>query len=366
MRILDRYVLRSVLGLFIGCLLTFLFLYIIIDLFSHLDEILKNKVALTILAQYYLAFLPVIFVQVTPVACLLATLYTFGKLNHNNELIAMRASGLSIFQVIRTIIIFGLITSVFIFWVNDKFVPASTLVSQKIKAQMEGDSKKTQEKEQEIIGNLSMYGLKNRLFFVNKFLPRQKTMEGITILEHDEHQNIVKKIVANRGVYKDGFWRFYQSITYDFNENGQFKGEPQYLEEEVMTIPEPPREFLAQQQRPEYMSISQLEDYIWKLSKSGASGVVKRLKTEFYQRFTTPLTSIIIILLGIPFSFRMKRRATGLSSIALSIIVGFLYYVLNAVSLALGNTGMLIPVMAASLSHIIALAFSLYLINTLP
>lgn len=366
MRILDRYIIKSVLRLFLGCLLVFFFLYIIIDVFSHLDEILKQKVNLGILLHYYLSYLPIIFVQVSPIACLLSTLYTFGLLNRNNEIIAMRSSGLSIFQITKTIIIFGLIVSVFTFWVNDRFVPQSSLLTEKIKEQMETGAKKIKEKEQEVLNNLSMYGLRNRLFFVNKFSLAANTMEGIIILEHDEKQNITKKIVANKGVYKDGLWRFYQNITYNFDENGQIIREPQYLEEEIMAIPETPKEFLTQRQHPNFMTIAQIDDYIWKLSKSGATTVIRNLKVDLYQRFTSPLTSVIIILLGIPFALRMKKRATGISSIAFSIMVGFLYYVLNAVSIAFGKAGILMPFLSASLSHILALVSALYLINTLP
>lgn len=366
MRILDRYILKSVLALFFQCLLTFLFLYIIIDVFSHLDEILKQKANLDILGSYYLAYLPIIFVQVSPIACLLSTLYTFGSLNRNNELIAMRSAGLNIFQISRTVLIFGSIVSALVFWVNDRFVPASMSLTEKIKVQMESGTKKGKEKEREVITNLSMYGMKNRLFFVNKFSLATNTMEGIIFLEHDEKQNITKKIVANKGVYKDGKWTFYQCITYNFDEDVQIKEEPQYLEEELMDIPDTPYDFLHQMLLPDYMTISQLNSYIWRLSKSGATTVIRNLKVDIYQRFASPFTSLVIILLGIPFSMMMKKRATGLSSVGLSIMVGFLYYVLNAVSVALGKAGILMPTLAASLSHIIAIITAIYFIEHTP
>jgi len=366
MRILDRYIFKSALGIFLGCLLVFFFLYIIIDIFSHLEEILRQRVNIGILLQYYLSFLPLIFVQVTPIACLLATLYTFGALNRNNEIIAMRASGLSILQISKTVIIFAIIVSIFVFWVNDRFLPQSLTLTEKIKEQMETGVKKYKEKKDEIFTNLSMYGLKNRLYFVNKFSLATNTLEGIVILEHDERQNITKKIVASKGVYRDGLWRFYQNITYNFDENGQIIDEPKYSEEEIMAIPETPREFLSQRQRVDFMTIAQLDEYLWKLSKSGAITVIRNLKVDLYQRFTTPLTAIIITLLGIPFSIKMKKRATALSSIGLSIMVGFLYYVLNAVGIALGKAGLLIPILSASLSHIVAFITALYLIDTLP
>ena len=366
MRILDRYVLTSVLRIFVGCLLTFLFLYIIIDVFTHLEDILKQHVSLLVLKDYYLSFLPIIFVQVAPFTCLLSTLYTFGSLNHNNEIIAMRSAGLSIFQITRVVLVFGVMISILVFYVNDRFVPQSSYVADRIRAQMEQGEKKAQEKENETVSNLCMFGMKNRLFFVNKFSPSKNMMERIVILEQDEHQNITKKIVANKGIYEDGLWRFYQSITYDFDENGQIIKEPQYMQEEIMNISDTPHDFLTQRKQPEFMDIAQLEDYIWRFSKSGATTIIRNLKVDLYQKFTSPLTSIIVILLGIPFSVMMKKRATGLSSLGISIMLGFLYYVLSAVGIALGKAGILAPLLSVSLSHIIALTAAICIIRTLP
>jgi len=364
MRILDRYILKSVVSIFVSCIFVFLFMYVIIDVLSRLEDILKLHVHYTLLAKFYLANLPLMFIQVAPFACLLSTLYTFSRLNHNNEIIAMRASGLSIFYISKTVIIFGLLVSLLIFWVSDRVAPAAMLETKQIQAKMEEGRK--DRKKTESLTNVSMYGSKNRLFFINRFYPSTNTAEGIIILEQNENQDLIRKIVANKAVYEDGLWRFYQSITYNFDPNGQIIDAPQYLEEEIMTIPETPKDFLAQRQRPEYMTIDQLENYIWKMSRSGASTVIRNLKIDLYQKFTTPFTSLIIILLGIPFSLMMQKRATGLSSIGISIIVGFLYYILDAICVAIGRGGALPPFMAASLVHVIALTFSISLINRLP
>lgn len=365
MRILDRYILKNTVTIFLGCLATFFFLYIIIDLFSHLDDILKHQATLGILKQYYLTSLPLIFVQVSPIACLLSSMYTFGRLNRDNEIIAMRASGMTIFQISRTAILFSAMISVLIFWTSEKLLPTSLSLNDQLRIQIESGRKKPQG-EEEIINNLSVYGLKNRLYFINKFFVNTNTMQGIIILEQDHEQNVIKKIVANKGGYIDGLWTFYQSVTYEFDENGQIASEPIFMQEEVMNISETPYDFLKQRQRPELMNIANLNNYIAKLSKSGAIGIAKNFKVDLYQRYATPLTSIIITLIGIPFSLIIRRKAAGLSSVGLSIIVGFLYYVVNAVSIALGKAGVLPPFVSAFLSHAIGLFVSLFLISTVP
>ncbi|MBC8436333.1 MAG: LptF/LptG family permease [Candidatus Omnitrophica bacterium] len=366
MRILDRYILKSVVLVFLSCIFVFLFLYITIDILTNLEDILRFKVPYATLIRYYLSFLPIMFMQVSPFACLLSTLYAFGKLNHDNEIIAMRSSGMSIIQIGKTVIILGAMISLFAFWVNDRLVPQALMTTEKIREQMWEGEKNMRLGKENVITNLTMYGLKNRLYFIDRFFIATNTMEGITILEQDQNQNITKKIVANKGAYKDRLWNFEQCITYNFSAGGQMIGEPQYFEKEIMAIPESPRDFITQRQRPSYMTIAQLEDYIWKFSKSGTSAIIRNLKVDLYQKFSSPFTNVIIILLAIPFSLLMRRRATGLSSIGLSIMVGFLYYVLEAISIALGKGGVLFPALAATASHIIALAFGLYMILSLP
>ncbi|MCG8431275.1 MAG: LptF/LptG family permease, partial [Candidatus Omnitrophica bacterium] len=111
MRIIDRYTLRPVISVFISCIFIFLFLYVIIDILSHLEDILKHGVKIETLLRSYATYVPVMFVQIAPFACLLSTLYTFATLNHHNEIIAMRASGLSVFQVTKTAILLGTVVS---------------------------------------------------------------------------------------------------------------------------------------------------------------------------------------------------------------------------------------------------------------
>ena len=335
-------------------------LYVIIDAFGFLDEILKQKTDLLLLAKYYLNFLPLIFVQVSAFACLLGCLYTLGVLNRNNEIIAMRSAGQSIFQITRTVIIFSFLVSLLIFFVNDKIVPLSEAAKQDLKIRMAEESKRP--KAEKEITNLSVLGLQNRLFFINRFIPAENKMLGITILEEDENVSVHKKITASKGIYKDAKWHFFECIISFFDETGRFSRQPEYFYEKVMDIEESPRDFLRQMQNPELMSVAQLRDYISKLSLSGAKSVINSLRVDLYQRFFMPLVSVVIVIVGIPFALIMRRKATGLASLGIAIMVGFLYYVVNAVALAFGKAGVFPPLLAASLSHIIFLILGLWLI----
>ncbi len=364
MRILDRYTLKPIVSVFIWCVFVFVFLFVIIDILSHLDDILRLRLSAAFVLDYYLSYIPLILVQMAPFAALLSALYTFNSLNHSNEIVAMRASGLSVLQVIKTALVFGVIVSLTIFWVSDRVLPAALARHQEIKMAMDAGSSKRPQAT--VITNLSMYGLKNRLFFINKFFTKTNTLSGVVILEHDRHQNLVRKIVATKAVYEEDSWKFYQCSTYEFDPAGGMVGEPRFEDEEIIPIPETPKDFLSQRQRPEYMDIAQLDDYIWRVSKSGSASVVRNLRVDLLQRMTSPFASFIIILLGIPFALRIRRKAVGLSSFGVSILVAFAYYIVDAVCVALGKGGVLPPLLGASLSHIIALSVSVWLLGAVP
>ncbi len=344
MRILDRYILKPVLLTFFGCLLVFIFLYIISDILSHLDDLLRNHTGIIVLYQYYLTNLPIIFAQTSPMAILLATIYNFGKLNRTNELIAMRSSGLSLWQLITPVLIIGILLSFTVFLANEKLIPQAQAKVESLKTKIKGE-KNARPKEQ-VIHNLTFYGLGNKLFFVNSFDTKNNIMEGISILEHDPIQNLVSKITARRGDYRDGLWTFYEYSRYNFDSSGQITEDSEYFPEQIMYITETPNDFLQQRKRMEFMSILQLEDYIWRLRKSGAVSALRNLAVELYSRYASSLTGLILVLIGMPFSFVIKKRDNIFSSFGICIGISFLYYVLNAVSLSMGKNGLIPPMLA--------------------
>jgi lipopolysaccharide export system permease protein len=332
--------------MFIFCLLLFFFLYIMIDAFSNLDEMLETKVTLVTLMQYYLYFLPIIFVQTAPIACLVAGLFTLSNLGINNEVIAMRTAGLSFWQITKPIIYFGLVVSVLIFAANELIVPTAVTQSDKIKNEKmvyEGNRAK-----QEIIHNFTFFGLKNRLFFINTFNVENKSLEGITILEQDNEQNLKAKVVALSGEWRRSKWTFHQVQIMNFDINGQMTEGIQHFDEKVMDITESPRDFLRQRIQISSMNIKQLNDYINKFRYSGAKAVLRNLYVDINQKIAYPFSNIIILMTGLPFALMTKKRkGLAFASLGLCLVIGFFYYVLNAVALALGKAGVLESVIAA-------------------
>ena len=331
-------------------------------MFSNLDEIIKNQVSISIIIQYYLTFLPTIFLQTSPFACLISIIFILGKINYHNELIAMRSSGLSIFKITFPIILCGMIISLINFVISEKIISSSQKLSDRIKTQY---IEKKNVVTIATLKNLAIYGFENRQLFINVFNSKENTIEGLTILEQDDRQNVISKLFAKRAQWKEGHWQAYECLVYNFNRQGKIIGSD-YLEDVKLEISETPRDLLKQMQKIEYMNSRELLDYITKLSSSGAEVAIKNLWIDFYQKLFAPFTCFVMIFIGIPASMSLGRKMVGFSSIGIGIFVALLYFVFQAIGIALGKNG-IFPAMASVLiTPALFLCSSIYLILLSP
>ncbi len=364
MLILDRYLFGRFLKNFVMSMAIFVFLYVIVDILSNLADILKNHPPLVKVAEFYLYSIPTILSQTAPVASLLSTLFTLGGLNQSHEVIAMRAAGLSIARIVRPLVLFGLLLSLALFMMNETVTPYAMKMSKEIKRyyiekNKDGDAESPVE-------NVAVYGFNNRLFFINKLYPKSRTIEGLTILEHDDDQNVRSKIFAEKAVWRNNRWVLYQCFIYHLGDGQRIRGEPLYFTDTTIKIQETPEDFYRQNIPVESMNAKELSAYIAKLPEGQSGPAIARLKVDLYQKTAFPFTSLVIILLGIPSSIAIRGRAVAFSSIGLCLGISFIFYVLFAVSIALGKSGAVPPFAAAWMSHVFFGALALFFFSRIP
>ncbi|OGX07365.1 MAG: hypothetical protein A2Z88_03770, partial [Omnitrophica WOR_2 bacterium GWA2_47_8] len=271
MRIIDRYIVGSIIQIYLTTIIAFCFLYILIDLASNLDELISRKVPFAVLYQYYASFFPIILTQTSAIACLIATLFVYSHLNYGNEIIALRTSGLNFWKIARPAIAIALLVSSFIFWLNEEYVPNAQAKSERIRNANMVNEDDSAHRTKAKITNLTFYGLKNRLYFIDKFDPNTFEIEGITIIGFDGEQNIREKINAWKGKWTGIIWKFYNCQIAEFSGTDiQSPTTVTFYEEKLMDIKESPQDFMRQRLNVSSMNIQQLKDYISKFSNSGA------------------------------------------------------------------------------------------------
>ncbi len=348
MKIIDRYIVRGFIAPFLYCLFIFLFLYIIIDLFGHLDEIIKQDILFSVVKTYYLSSLPLIFVQATPFAALLATVFLLGNLNRHNEIVALRASGINTLRIISPLLYLGILISIAVYFVNERLVPEASVTSNTIK---EIKFEKGQKEKTDRLENITVFGKDGKLFYARYYDIPNKTLSDVIILEHDANQVLRRKITAEKMEWLGERWRFYDCGVYRFDKDGAISGEPLIFKTKILRFYERPEDLLKHQTQPEFMNYSQLKDYI-RLLSLGNQRSANKLLVDLHQKLALPFMSIVIMLIGMPFALK-RRRSGAIMSMGISIGIALSFYGVNAISIALGKGGFLPSIVAAWLANTI-------------
>ncbi len=360
MKIIDRYMVRAFLGPFLWCLFIFIIMAVIIDIFSFIEDIVKFKIPFTSIIAFYVYYAPTIFLQVTPMAALLSTIYILSNLNKNNEITAMKSSGISLWRILAPILIIGFLISMITFIVNDKIIPVSSKVSSVIRRD-ELESQKRKSSQAKIIENVAVYGAGNRIVFAKNYDTEKKTLGDIIIHEHDASENLVSKITAQSGAWTDEGWKFSKVIMYRIDNVGRMIGKPLFFNEKVIALKERPSDFANREWRADYVSYRELKKYINNFKGAGTK-LVRMLSVDLHYKIAFSVISLIIILIGAPFAL-ITTRGGVLIGVGMSIAIGLLYYAFIAISLAFGKAGILPPIVSAWLGNVIFSILGIYLIN---
>jgi len=347
MRILDKYILRKIVSAYLLTLLSLFSLYIITDVFSHLPDYLKNTPPFYSLLQYYFYYLPFIFLKVSPFSVLISVLYTLGELNKNNEIISMRALGISIFKLSLPIIFFSLFLSSLAIYIQEKTLLSSQKKCEEIRLKYLRRDKIKEIKEK---NNLAFhYG--DQTFFIAKFLPRKSLFKDVMIFQENKEGNIEEKIVCRTIYYQNGKWVASDVISYHLNKQGEILGSPHYLEKREIDLPSYPEELILEGNLfGKFSTLKRLKEEIKRLKTIKATRLLSNLTVEYHTKIVECFSHFFLVIGILPLALAIRKRKVALSSLGVSLLFGFSYYLLFSVSIALGKTGVLIPSFSAWLS----------------
>ena len=125
MRLLSRYLLRQLAAPFVFALAAQTSLMLLSQIAKKFGALVGKGLPWTVIGEVFALSLPFIIAMTLPMAVLLAVLYTFSHLAADNEITAMRASGISAYQVLFPVLIWGACMSAFNFAFVDQVLPRS-------------------------------------------------------------------------------------------------------------------------------------------------------------------------------------------------------------------------------------------------
>lgn len=357
MRILDRYLIRGFLKAVGFCLCLFFILFIVVDSFNNLDEFLKKSVGVGVIASYYFYLLPSLFVQLLPVAMLVAILYVLGTLNRHNEITAIKASGVGALSILSPYLFTGLVISGLVLLLNETVVPKTALTSTAI---LEGLIQKGKKNlDERAIQNVTLYSPDHRMIFAREYEISSQTLHDVVVLEGGTAgRAISSKLNAKKARYENGQWIFYEAMHYRENRRGMLVGEPKFSKELALEIPAKPVDFIKGPSQVEFMNTKELKNQMAKLKGQSR----RRLSVDLHAKIALAFLCFVVLLIGAPLAMQTERSG-AMRGVGVGVLIALSYYALHSISIALGRGGILLPFVSAWLGNIVFALVGFYLIQ---
>lgn len=353
MRILRNYLLREFTGPFLLTMGVLSFIMIVVGNLKKIADLVINKgVDIFSVVKVFILLTPYIVTYALPISILVAILISLGRLSSDNEIIAIRASGINIFKMILPIVTIGLIISLGLVLFNDRTASYAHYAYRKTLIEIGMKNPTAAFEEGVFINSFQKYILfiykidqkNNKLMNVRIYEPQGDNKPTRTIIAKSGEfiaipdQNLVKLKLMDgtsdepdpnnpTNFYKLNFRTYFMNLNLA-DARGKEKLGKKYKE----------------------MTIAELRNEVTKLKKENINPAP--LITEINEKLTLAFSCIVFILMGVPLAIITRRREKSIN-IGIAVLIILIYYPLFIACEALGIQGHLNPTLAMWIPNII-------------
>lgn len=346
MKLIDRYIIKSFLTTLTFSVVALCVIFIIVNLLERLDDFLDQNAGLEVIIRYYINFLPAIIQILMPLASLLATLFTFGRMSTLNEITAMKSGGASLYRFMFPVVILAILISFGQLYFNGWVVPKANTEKNKIELQYLNISRSGGPiynlyfRDNPTTNILMQYydaptktGSRVSIeYFTEEFKPRLKKRIDCADMKWDTAKSNWKM--------RDAFVRSYEGTQISTHRFPEYAVDINVSHDQISKL----------QQSPDEMNFDELLNYIDLLKLGGKD--VRMLMIDYYGRWAFPFANIIVILFGVPFA-SIKRKGGIAIQIGAAMIVSFTYMIFTKVSQTISFAYGFEPVLAGWIANLI-------------
>jgi len=354
-RILDKYLFREFSKILVFSILASVSISIIVDLIEKIDTFLDNDALITKVVLYYTYNVPYVTILTLPAATLIATIFTIGQTVKNNELIAMKASGISLYRVFFPLYVAGFLVSVGAFLFGELLVPETNMLRDDI---YNREIVKRIKEEKGLKKMLVYKGEYNTVYSIDLYDIGRKVMEGIVIHRKRNAGGLMYRLDAAAADWEENSWAFKRGYLRYFRENQEYIT-LRFDQLSTRYLQETPEDFQEKQRKPHEMGYAELGKYIERMERSGKDTHKDLVHKAF--KISFPFANLIIVLFGSSLA-STTRSSGGAVGLGLSLFIFMLFWGLIHVTKALGENGVLPPNPAAWLTNSLFCGGGLFLL----
>lgn len=342
--ILDKYILRQLLEVFLMGVIIFTSIIFASETFTQLiKQITLYGIPFNIAFMMIILNLPQVFVFTIPISTLFATVMSINRLSLNSEITVLKACGISVSRIAKPIFIFAIVMTIVSFSINEFIVPQTTRISKALAIYSLQKKHVPEGRINFTLKEANSDGVLKRLIYVEKC--QNKTLNNISVIDLSD-ADTVQVIQARIGRTGSLGWIFDGGVVYTISKTGKIFN-TSLFDNSTINFGIENADNLITESAAEYNYFKLLK-YIQKNKKN--KDFIEGLKTEYqinlHDKVALPFTTLALTLVGIPLAITPPRVRYN-RGFLFSVIIIFVYYLVRAFSLNLGETHAVTPFFAA-------------------
>jgi lipopolysaccharide export system permease protein len=349
--ILDSYLAREMLGPFLFAFLAFLLFWALNIFFLAADYIINQHAPFFLVLRFVLFRVPQAIPMAFPFASLFAGLLAMGRVVGDNEVTAMRTSGIPVWRIALTPMLFGTGMFLIAYGMNEYVAPPAVDLSTRTFYQIIYHTDALPVEPQIFRKDPDT----NNVFYVSQVMPDNKTMVGVQIFKPARYGPWTETYQAKTATVQNSALALHDVIETRYNADGM-ESSQQHVNEVVVGLPlaETAAQFMSSvNSDPWTMSSKNLSQQISAMQMQGIGGqALGNFEINLANKLAWPFSCVIGVLISVPLSMRFGKRGRTLG-IALEILMFFLYFLMTTACAAFGRNSQINPYLAAWIPNMV-------------
>jgi len=372
--LIDRWLLGQIIPPMVFAISAFTVISLSVGvMFDLVRKIVEYGLPLLKALQALIYSLPSFLVLSFPMAVLLSTLLSYGKLSANSELLAVRSLGITKSRIIAPAIAVSIFMTGLTFYFNDNLVPNSNkLAESTLRSGIGGSYNKGKGKNNIIFSRKGsrIDPITNKPTQTNTFLTHifyasrfeNNIMKEVTVLDFSR-ENLKQILTANSAIFdkKNSSWIFTDGELVSTDSIGQTTTIK--FQQYIYPFVEGPLDLAKVPKDANDMSLKEALEAEKIYKKMGNLKEVRKIQVRIQEKFTLPCACLVFGLIGSILGSKSNSRSSKSQGFGLSVILILVYYVMSFLSSSFGVKGVLPPIIAAWFPVLISLGGGFYFLR---
>ncbi|MDD9860072.1 MAG: LPS export ABC transporter permease LptG [Nitrospira sp.] len=357
MGILFWYIVRHYLKILVLCLTGLTTIYLVVDFFEKLRKFLRHDAELSSVFMYFFFKTPEVIYTVAPLAVLITSILAIGLLNKHHEITAMRSCGASILHVTMPLLTVGSLVTVILLEFAAVVVPLANARAEYIRTV---EIRHNPQSLSFRTNNLWLRFQTDSIMHVQHVAPEGDTLHQVTLYRMDDHFRLHEFTSSASASFAAGQWVLQQVTQRAIGPHGRVRmTQHPTLPLDLSLAPDDIKTWISL--KPEQMTLAQLGTHIEHVRHEGHK--TARLLTDYWGRMAYACAAVIMSVLGMSIGLLdLDTHTPGIArNIGKALGIGFVFWAVHFLSIGLGRSGALLPVVAAWITCVMFLIVSLNL-----